>query len=74
MNVCQLQGQHINDAQVLREIGRAAKLEDPDRVADDPECCAAEVSLTLCSWARHIVEQQNHLVFETTLHIFSDAL
>ena len=38
-----MQGRHINDAQVLREIGRAAKLEDPDRVADDPECCTDEV-------------------------------
>ena len=38
-----LQGKYINDAQVLREIAREAQLEDPDRVADDPTCCAKEV-------------------------------
>jgi predicted DsbA family dithiol-disulfide isomerase len=38
---------HINDAQVLREIAREAKLRDPDRVADDPTCCAEEVRLEL---------------------------
>ena len=37
------QGKYINDAQVLREIAREAQLEDPDRVADDPTCCAKEV-------------------------------
>lgn len=39
-----LQGKYINDAQVLREIAREAQLEDPDRVADDPTCCAKEVT------------------------------
>ena len=38
-----LQGKYINDAQILREIAREAQLEDPDRVADDPSCCAKEV-------------------------------
>jgi len=42
-----LQAKHINDAQVLREIAREAKLRDPDRVADDPTCCAEEVSLVV---------------------------
>jgi hypothetical protein len=38
-----MQAKHINDAQVLRDIAREAKLRDPDRVADDPNCCAEEV-------------------------------
>ena len=38
-----LQGKYINDKEVLREVARAAKLNDPDRVVDDPDCCAEEV-------------------------------
>ena len=44
------QGRHINDAQVLREIAREAKLIDPDRVADDPHCCEDVVRLDALSY------------------------
>ena len=42
-----MQGKYINDAQVLREIAREAQLDDPDRVADDPTCCAKEVPTSI---------------------------
>lgn len=54
-----VQGKYINDAQVLREIAREAQLEDPDRVADDPTCCAKEVGIQhQVPWSNYWLHQQ----------------